>query len=651
VGLTVLCVVVGMWSATEVRAAGDRKVTVTPRVGLVDFTGDGQYVTVRWEGFTPRGFLYARECQRGADTISSRCSQGGYFSVCGLSCPGAAYLGQSDPRGRGSSTMPIAVGAINIQQNLEPIDGKTFVCDWQNDCSLFVMEDPFDLATATEIPLRFAEPKDACPEDSSVLSGSGGAAAARLFLGMALQVCKDPLKLGLEYVLKVDHDAIEDYRFGSSDFAVTTTPMDGAQRAGLEAAGRTAAYAPVSASGLVVGFSIMDQLTQQRVNELTLTPELLAKIFSGKLTSWSDPAIRKLNPTIGFPPTIVATARGDANEDSLTFTRFLWATARKTWIAGGVGSGIKPNPFAVGPTDLLPSLGQIYLTSGAKKLASFVARGEGEFEASSTYGRIGYMDASLAAQYSLPTVTLLLDNGKRVEASPATLRAGLASMLPSPSGLLRPDYRIKRSNVWPIPTVSYAVIPHGAAASDEPPDAATAKALESLIRFAVGPGQEDLPPGYVPLSAQLGARARTLAGQILKAPPEDDDLGDDPSPDPDPGNDPGTTGSASGGGSTGGYSSGYGPTGSVTGPTGTSGGGGSSPAPGVVTIAVPPTPPPYALASSTASRVLPLMILVGLAAMIAGVVLLFGDRIGARLATVRPVRRGRHRAGAPKGSP
>jgi phosphate transport system substrate-binding protein len=608
-------------AARSTAATAGPRATITPHQGLLDFSGDGQFVTVRWSGFAPQGAAYMRECTRGATDYHSQCSQGGLFSPCGLSCPGVAFLGLTGKDGSGEGVGQVAIGLINATQALDPIDGRSFACDFQNDCSLYVMQDPFDLTTAIEAPITFATPPDACPEGGAFTTGSGGSASFRMFLGWATQVCTPPQNVGLQYTLRPAQSALQDYVDGFADYAVGPLPLDRDQRAGLRAAGRTDAYAPVSLSALVFAFRLFDQKTGNQVTDLVLTPDILAKIFNGKIVQWSDPAIKKLNPGIAFPPFIGAITRGDANEESLTLTRWLWANAKDAWIQGGVGSGIKPNPLSGGPTDLIPSFGQVYLVTGPTAEARITARGENDFTSTSTYGLIGYIDSSWAAQFDLPTVKIRFDDGTTVAATPATISGALDHMTGCGSGLLTPDVTIHDSHVWPMPTVSYMVVPHNARDTDSPPTAEMADTLASVIRYGVGKGQDDLPAGYLPLPNDLRKQARDVADTIMKGPEE---LGaepcptppviDPPTPSPSPSVSPSPSMSPS-------------PSVSPSSPV-------VSPSPSVTTVVVPQQQPPMTLAAARASAILPAMVLLGLFSMLVSPVLLFGDRVGSRLAPV-----------------
>ena len=71
-------------------------VKIQPRAGLLDFTGDGQFVNVTWSHLPRGSVLYLRECVRGATDPGSQCAQPGYTSTCGDACPGIETLGLSD---------------------------------------------------------------------------------------------------------------------------------------------------------------------------------------------------------------------------------------------------------------------------------------------------------------------------------------------------------------------------------------------------------------------------------------------------------------------------------------------------------------------------------------------------------------------------
>jgi phosphate transport system substrate-binding protein len=72
--------------------------------------------------------------------------------------------------------------------------------------------------------------------------------------------------------------------------------------------------------------------------EVKFTPEALAGIFLGKITSWNDPAITKVNPGVNFPnQPIVVVYRSDGSGTTFIFTDYL-SKISKDW-ANTVGKG------------------------------------------------------------------------------------------------------------------------------------------------------------------------------------------------------------------------------------------------------------------------------------------------------------------------
>jgi phosphate transport system substrate-binding protein len=652
--LLVLCLAIGAPAASAFAAHKNKAphVKITPEKGLLEFfAGDGVFTTISWSGFPSRQPIYMRECVRGATDPTSQCSKGGAYGPCGPltpSCPGVPFLGSSDKTGRGTGVGEVAIGLINSTQSLDPIPGLSFICDYQDPCSLWVGTNPTDLSTGVMTPIGFATPADACPDSGTPLNGSTGSAPFRILLGWATKVCEPPDNIGMQTTLQTASAGIDGYISGQDDFAATSLPMDGAERNALKASGRTAAFAPIAASGLVFGYRLFDQRTGNQITNLVLTPEMLAQIFTGKVTRWYDlKGIQQLNPGVGFPQLIGAIARGDANEDSLVMTRWMWANARSTWVSGGVGSGIHPNPFGVGPTDLLPSLGQTYLVTGANKEASVIRNGDNnDFTSTSEYGLIGYLESSYAAQFSLPTVKIRLPNGQTVAATADTIRAGLAHMQPDcVTGLLEPDVGIQSSKIWPMPTVSYLMVPHGDATAKTKPTPEVAAAIDTLLHFATTDGAKALPAGYVALPDDLRTQAQDVAKTVEHAPkPKKDAAPVCPPPPPnDGGGTPTPPPSTSTGGGTG--------TGGTTPPVSTGGTStpsqtvSPSPAPTTAptTVIVAAKPPPMALTASKAGLILPSLVILGLIAAIVGFFLLYGDRLFARLAPIS--------AGVKKASP
>jgi phosphate transport system substrate-binding protein len=77
------------------------------------------------------------------------------------------------------------------------------------------------------------------------------------------------------------------------------------------------------------------------IKTLKLDGQVLAEIYTGKITKWNDSAIKALNPGVNLPAmTIVPLRRLDSSGDTFLFTSYLNAQAPSLWPASNVGTTI-----------------------------------------------------------------------------------------------------------------------------------------------------------------------------------------------------------------------------------------------------------------------------------------------------------------------
>jgi phosphate transport system substrate-binding protein len=113
---------------------------------------------------------------------------------------------------------------------------------------------------------------------------------------------------------------------------------------------------------------------------LKLTSSVIADIFLGKITQWSDPRIKTLNPSLKLPATAIQPVhRTDGSGTTYIFTHYL-SKANKIWAAGpGAGKSINW-PVGLGG-------------KGSQGVAAELAR---------TPGAIGYVELAYAVSEKLP---------------------------------------------------------------------------------------------------------------------------------------------------------------------------------------------------------------------------------------------------------
>ncbi|HUD18146.1 MAG TPA: substrate-binding domain-containing protein, partial [Acidimicrobiales bacterium] len=122
-----------------------------------------------------------------------------------------------------------------------------------------------------------------------------------------------------QYGMKVNYTANgstqgrEDYINGLTDFAASdipfqTDPTDGSAPEHPQAG--SYAYMPITAGGTVFMYNLT--INGQQVTNLRLSGENIAKIFTGVITNWDDPALAADNPGLKLPDeSIVPVVRSD----------------------------------------------------------------------------------------------------------------------------------------------------------------------------------------------------------------------------------------------------------------------------------------------------------------------------------------------------
>ncbi len=76
--------------------------------------------------------------------------------------------------------------------------------------------------------------------------------------------------------------------------------------------------------------------------ELKFTPEVLAGIFLGKITTWNDPAIAKANPGVSLPnQSIIVVHRSDGSGTTYIFTDYLSKVSSEWQNGPGKGTSVK----------------------------------------------------------------------------------------------------------------------------------------------------------------------------------------------------------------------------------------------------------------------------------------------------------------------
>jgi len=146
-------------------------------------------------------------------------------------------------------------------------------------------------------------------------------------------------------------------------------------------------------------------LTGVAADGLTLDGKTLAAIFLGKIKSWNDPAIAKLNPDAKLPATAIAVIhRADGSGTTFNFTDYL-SKASPDW-KDQVGEATAVDwPTGIG-------------AKGNDGVANTVA---------GTEGAIGYVEYAYAKQNKLAWTDMINKGGKKVAPTVEAFQAAAAN--------------------------------------------------------------------------------------------------------------------------------------------------------------------------------------------------------------------------------
>jgi phosphate transport system substrate-binding protein len=231
------------------------------------------------------------------------------------------------------------------------------------------------------------------------------------------------------------------------------------------------------------------------VADLRLSPDALAAIYLGKITSWNDAALAKDNPKAKLPATAITVAhRSDGSGTTNIFTDYL-SKVSPDWKAGP-GKGTSVN-WPVG----LGGKGNEGVTGIVKE----------------TEGAIGYVELAYANQNKLTVMELKNRDGNFVKPSlPAVSEAASKVEMPD-------DYRVSITDqpgkgAWPLAAFTYLLIYR------DQPDTAKGEALLKFTWWAEHEGQKMAAPlDYAPLpgpvvtKVEATLRKMTVAGKAVLA--------------------------------------------------------------------------------------------------------------------------------------
>ncbi|NQX12072.1 phosphate ABC transporter substrate-binding protein PstS [Microbacteriaceae bacterium VKM Ac-2855] len=279
----------------------------------------------------------------------------------------------------------------------------------------------------------------------------------------------------------------EQFISGAADFAGSDSALSDDELTSTFAAcapDTTAIDLPVYISPIAVVFNV------EGVDELNLDASTIAKIFSGKITTWNDPAIAALNADVTLPSTaITAVHRSDDSGTTKNFTDYLGKVAPSDWAEKAADTF----PFQSGEG-----------AQGTSGVIDAVTNGT---------GTIGYADASKAGDLGVAKIKV----GDEFVEYTAEGAAAVVEGSPLVEGREANDIAINLDREttdpthYPLVLVSYAIACSEYADADA---AALVKAYIGYIASDEGQAEAATSAGAAPLSADLASKVADAIATI-----------------------------------------------------------------------------------------------------------------------------------------
>jgi phosphate transport system substrate-binding protein len=274
---------------------------------------------------------------------------------------------------------------------------------------------------------------------------------------------------------------ISQVKAGTVDFGATDQPL-----ASDELAKSNLAQFPIVIGGIVAVVNVPGLAPGQ----LKLTGPLLADIYAGKVKSWTDPAIAKLNPAVKLPNAGIAVVhRSDGSGTTFNFTHYL-SQVSPSWKTGPGEGKTVAWPTGVGG-------------KGNEGVANYVRQ---------IPNSIGYVEYAYVVQSRMAYAQLQNAAGTFVSPSAETF----SNAAETADWAQAKDFNLVMTNApganaYPITATTFILMPK------QPKDKAKSDAALSFFKDAVESGQEQAKKlDYVPLPDALVKQIESYIGASIK---------------------------------------------------------------------------------------------------------------------------------------
>ncbi len=320
---------------------------------------------------------------------------------------------------------------------------------------------------------------------SATLNGAGSTLAAPIYQqwasnlkGQGLTVNYNPVGSGA---------GIADLQTATVNFAGSDPSLKPADVKGMKG---PALQFPVAFGAITVSYNLPGVKSGLKLDGPTI-----AGIFSGKIKTWNDPAIKALNPGLSLPSTAITVVhRSDSSGTTDGFTTYL-SDVSPTWKSTiGAGKDVK---WPVG--------------TGAAKNSGVAAA------VKQTQGAVGYVEQAYALENGFTYASVKNSAGTYVLPTISNTSAA-ADGVKVPANLGISTINSPNAQAYPIVSQTFLVT-YKDPCKDGGASSSVASGIKKFLTYAFGDGQKTLGSGsnqlpYAPLPASLAAKDSTQLGTM-----------------------------------------------------------------------------------------------------------------------------------------
>ena len=232
-------------------------------------------------------------------------------------------------------------------------------------------------------------------------------------------------------------------------------------------------HLPSCMGAVVVAYHLND------VDSLQLSGEVVADIFAGKITKWSDPSIVALNPNAPLPDeNIIPVYRSDGSGTTFVFTDYLSKVSTNWATHYGCGKSVN---FPYGQA-----------AKGNPGVAGIVSQ---------TQNTIGYIGSEYAFAQNIPFAAIINARGESIRPDAASISAAASGTIPSDTRTMITNS--DAAGAYPISCFTWLIVYQEQNYSKRSKE--QANATRQLLEYIISPEVQSIADDvhYAPLPQQV----------------------------------------------------------------------------------------------------------------------------------------------------